>query len=73
MRVVPALRSLGIAVEGLLMSAKHGAKENAAWTKDLKFILMDGIESNRQGKQLAHERVRAAPSATWEGPLSQGF
>jgi hypothetical protein len=41
------------------MSAKRGANENAAWTKDLRFILMDGIENNRQGKQLAHERVRA--------------
>ena len=48
------------------MSAKHGAKESAAWTKELGFILLDGIEDNKQGKQLAHERVKALH------PLPQG-
>jgi hypothetical protein len=48
------------------MSAKHGAKESAAWTKELGVILLDGIEDNRQGKQLAHERVKALH------PLPQG-
>src|ERR1700688_4280195 len=40
------------------MSAKHGAKESAAWTRELDVILLDGIEDNRQGKDLAHERVK---------------
>jgi len=48
------------------MSAKHGAKESAAWTRELDVILLDGIEDNRQGKDLAHERVRALH------PLPQG-
>ena len=41
------------------MSTKHGAKESAAWTRELDVILLDGIEDNRQGKDLAHERVKA--------------
>src|SRR5580698_8894839 len=41
------------------MSAKHGAKESAAWTRELDVILLDGIKDNRQGKDLAHERVKA--------------
>ena len=41
------------------MSAKHGAKESAAWTRELDVILLDGIEDNRQGKDLARERVKA--------------
>src|SRR5579863_185772 len=41
------------------MSAKHGAKESAAWTREIEVILLDGVEDNRQGKDLAHERVRA--------------
>ena len=48
------------------MSAKHGAKESAAWTRELAVILLDGIEDNRQGKDLAHERVKALH------PLPQG-
>src|SRR5437773_327702 len=48
------------------MSAKHGAKESAAWTRELDVILLDGIEDNRQGKDLAHERLRALH------PLPQG-
>ena len=48
------------------MSAKHGAKESAAWTRELDVILFDGIEDNRQGKDLAHERVKALH------PLPQG-
>ena len=48
------------------MSAKHGAKESAAWTRELDVILLDGIEDNRQGKDLAHERVIALH------PLPQG-
>src|SRR5258708_17265979 len=48
------------------MSAKHGAKERAAWTRELDVILLDGIEDNRQGKDLAHERVKALH------PLPQG-
>jgi hypothetical protein len=48
------------------MSAKHGAKESAAWTRELDVILLDGIEDNRQGKQLAQERVKALH------PLPQG-
>ena len=48
------------------MSAKHGAKESAAWTRELNVILLDGIEDNRQGKDLAHERVKALH------PLPQG-
>ena len=65
-RLVPALRALGIAVEGLLMSAKHAAKESAAWTKEFGVILLEGIEDNRQGKQDAQERVKALH------PLPQG-
>lgn len=41
------------------MSAKHGAKESAAWARELDVILLDGIEDNRQGKDLAHARVEA--------------
>jgi hypothetical protein len=41
------------------MSAKHGAKQNATWTRELGVVLLDGIEDNRQGKQLAQERVKA--------------
>jgi hypothetical protein len=41
------------------MNAKHGAKESAAWTRELDVILLAGIEDNRQGKDLAHERVKA--------------
>src|SRR5258708_16443976 len=48
------------------MSAKHGAKESPAWTRELEFILLDGIEDTRQGKDLAHERVTALH------PLPQG-
>ena len=48
------------------MSAKHGAKESAAWTRELDVILLDGIGDNRQGKDLAHERVKALH------PLPQG-
>ena len=48
------------------MSAKHGAKESAAWTRELDVILLDGIEDNRQGKDLAHERMKALH------PLPQG-
>src|ERR1035438_2700183 len=48
------------------MSAKHGAKDSAAWTRELDVILLDGIEDNRQGKDLAHERVKALH------PLPQG-
>src|SRR6266478_58624 len=48
------------------MSAKHGTKESPAWTLELDVILLDGIEDNRQGKVLAHERVKALH------PLPQG-
>ncbi len=48
------------------MSAKHGAKESAAWTRELGVILLDGIGDNRQGKQEAQERVKALH------PLPQG-
>lgn len=48
------------------MSAKHGAKQSAAWTRDLGALLLDGIEDNREGTQLAHERVKALH------PLPQG-
>jgi transcriptional regulator with XRE-family HTH domain len=48
------------------MSAKHGAKERATWTRGLDVILLDGIEDSRQGKDLAHERVKALH------PLPQG-
>src|ERR1700737_2322434 len=48
-----------IAVEGLLMSAKHVAKESSAWTRELGAILLDGIQDNRQGKQQAQGRVKA--------------
>ena len=48
------------------MSAKHGANDSAAWTRELGVVLLDGIEDNRQGKQLAHERVKALH------PLPQG-
>ena len=48
------------------MRAKHGAKESAAWTRELDVILLDGIEDNRQGKDLAQERVKALH------PLPQG-
>ena len=48
------------------MSAKHGAKESAAWTGELDVILLDGIEDNWQGKNLAHERLKALH------PLPQG-
>jgi hypothetical protein len=48
------------------MSAIYGAKESAAWTRELDVILLDGIADNRQGKDLAHERVKALH------PLPQG-
>ena len=48
------------------MSAKHAAKESAAWTKEFGVILLEGIEDNRQGKQEAQERVKALH------PLPQG-
>jgi hypothetical protein len=48
------------------MSANHGAKESAAWTGELGLILLDGIEDNQHGKQLAQERIKAL------NPLPQG-
>ena len=51
---------------GILMSAKHGAKESAAWTRELGLILLDGIKDDEQGKQLAQERAKALH------PLPQG-
>lgn len=48
------------------MSAKHGAKQSAAWTRELGALLLDGIEDDREGTQLAHERVKALH------PLPQG-
>jgi hypothetical protein len=48
------------------MSAKHGAKEIAAWTREHGVILLDGIENNTQGKQRAQDRVKALH------PLLQG-
>jgi hypothetical protein len=48
------------------MSAKHGSKESATWTRELDVILLDGIEDSRQGKDLALERVKALH------PLAQG-
>src|ERR1700676_616896 len=48
------------------MGTKHDAKESAAWTRELGVILLDAIEDNRQGKQTAHERVKALH------PLPQG-
>ena len=41
------------------MSAKHGSKESATWTRELDVILLDGIKDSRQGKDLALERVKA--------------
>src|ERR1700680_3559657 len=41
------------------MSAKHVAKESAAWTRELGVILLDGIQDNTQGKQQAQGRVKA--------------
>ena len=41
------------------MSAKHGAKESAAWTGELGLLLLDGIEDNQHGKQLAQDRIKA--------------
>jgi hypothetical protein len=40
------------------MNAKHGAKETAVWTRELDVILLDGIEDNSQGKDLARQRVK---------------
>jgi hypothetical protein len=48
------------------MSAKNGAKESAAWTRELGLILLDGIKDDQQGKQLAQGRVKALH------PLPQG-
>jgi hypothetical protein len=48
------------------MSPKRVAKESAIWTGELGLILLDGIEDNTQGKQLAEERVKALH------PLPQG-
>jgi hypothetical protein len=48
------------------MSAKHGANHSADWTRELGVVLLDGIEDNSQGEQLAHERVKALH------PLPQG-
>jgi len=42
----------------LLMSTKRVAKESADWSKELGLILLDGIEDNEQGKQLAYDRVK---------------
>jgi transcriptional regulator with XRE-family HTH domain len=42
----------------LLMSAKRVAKESADWSRELGLILLDGIEDNEQGKQLAYDRVK---------------
>jgi hypothetical protein len=55
-----------ISVLKVYMRAKHVAKEIGAWTRELDVILLDGIEDNRQGKDLAHERVKALQ------PLPQG-
>jgi hypothetical protein len=50
------------------------AKESAAWTRELDVILLDGIEDNRQGKDLAHSASEGfAPSAAVKAPLPQGF
>ena len=48
------------------MSVKYSANDSAAWTRELGVVLLDGIENNRQGRQLAHERVKALH------PLAQG-
>src|SRR5260370_2317440 len=48
------------------MRSKHGGKENAVSTRELDVILLDGIEDNRLGKNLAHERLKALH------PLGQG-
>src|SRR5579864_3178609 len=42
----------------LLMSTKRVAKESADWSRQLGLILLDGIEDNEQGKQLAYNRVK---------------
>src|ERR1700686_5505375 len=42
----------------LLMSTKRVAKERADWSRELGLILLDGIEDNDQGKQLAYDRVK---------------
>lgn len=44
------------------MSAKHVAEESAAWTREIEVILLDGVVDNTQGKDLAHERVKALHS-----------
>jgi hypothetical protein len=59
---VPGYRCL----TGILMSAKQGAKQSAAWTRELGLILLDGIQDDQRGKQLAQERVKALH------PLAQG-
>src|SRR5260370_42179466 len=48
------------------MSAKHGAKESAAWTRELDVNMLDGIEDYTSGKDSADERVKALH------PLPQG-
>src|SRR5713101_3342107 len=50
----------------LLMRTKRVAKESADWSRELGLILLNGIEDNEQGKDLAHERVIALH------PLLQG-
>src|ERR1039457_257980 len=56
------------------MSAKHGANDSAAWTRELGVVLVDGIEDNRQGKQLAHERVKALhPLPIWKERYPRDF
>ena len=40
------------------MSTKRVAKESADWSRELGLILLDGIEDNDQGKQLAYDRVK---------------
>ena len=67
--VLPAYEKLTEIQQGPYRVHEEWAKrstQRAAWTRELDLIPLDGIEDNRQGKDLAHERVKALH------PLPQG-
>ena len=45
------------------MSAKHGAKQSAAWTRELDVILLDGIEARAAATEPASARRSSTPRA----------
>lgn len=41
------------------MGLKQGRQESAVWTRELNAVLLEGIEANELGSELAHQRLKA--------------